>query len=173
MLANPQYYDYLHFLDFHDNGSVELVDGAGQVINTVARGRYQTHDLAHSIAEVTFFELIEVDPYQEYRKVSTLPNFTVQVTKEEGVFPFVREVVWNIEDTATLPALLYRTRYVYVFDPLAFGRSNQLNNLYYLVEQKELVDSVRYYYPRDSGQELTVQDLLESGIPQELFWPST
>ncbi len=172
MIANPHFYDYIHVLDFKDDQTVELVDGAGQLINTVARGHYQARDLSPSSAEVTFFGLIEVDPYHNYQKIDDIPDFTVQVSKEDGSFAFLREVVWKIEDAATHPALLYQTRYVYAFDPLEFGRPNQANNLYNIVEQKELVDSVRYYYPRDDAQELVLRDMLALGIPRAAFWPS-
>jgi hypothetical protein len=164
MIANPHFYDYIHVLDFKDDQTVEFVDGAGQLINTVARGCYQARDLGSSSAELSFYDMIEVDPYRNHQKIDDIPDFTVQVTKEAGRFSFLREVVWKINDPAQHPALLYQARYVYSFDPLEFGRPSQANNLYNIVEQKELVDSVRYYYPRDEVQELVLQDLLALGI---------
>jgi hypothetical protein len=90
MSANPQFYDYLHVLNFKDDYTIELVDGAGQLINTVGHGRYAIRDLSPSTAEVTFFELVEVDPYHNNRKIHDIPAFTVHVTKEDGVFFYAK-----------------------------------------------------------------------------------
>ncbi len=61
MSANPHFYDYIHFLNFQEDGSVELIDGAGQLINTVARGNYRVGTVTQNSAEVTFYNLVEVN----------------------------------------------------------------------------------------------------------------
>lgn len=169
-IANPQFYDYLHLIEFKADGSVEMVDGAGQVLNTLAHGRYRVRNIDASTAEVEFYDLVQVNPYKRQEKRGDVEDFRVKVVKEEGSFPFREETVWRIEDEDEWPCLLYRSRYVFEFDPLGFGRSNQMGNLYYLLENKELVESVRYYYIRDEGQRLTVRELEALGRPRSAFW---
>jgi hypothetical protein len=169
-IANPHFYDYIHFIEFKADGSVEMVDGAGQALNTLAHGKYRIHKIDISTAEVEFYDVVEVNPYKRHEKRGDVENFRVKVVKEVGFFPFRRETVWQVNDEDAWPCLLYQSRYVFVFDPLEFGRSNQIGNLYYLLENKELVDSARYYYIRDEGQRLTAKELEALGIPRNAFW---
>jgi hypothetical protein len=168
--ANPHYYDYIHSLVFKDDGSVELVDGAGQLINAEAVGKYRVRDIDASSVEVEFYDVIEVNPYQKDRRLRDIAPFKVKVLREEGVFPFRQEVVWKINDETEWPCLLYRARYVFDSDPLAFARAKQARNLYYLLEDKDLIDAARYYYLREDRQELTAKEMLALGIPKEAFW---
>ena len=169
-LANPQFYDYLHDIKFEADGSVEMVDAAGQIINTVAHGKYRVHKIDAFKAEVEFYDLVQVNPYKRHEKRGDVEDFRVKVVKEEGVFPFREETVWRVEDEDEWPCLLYQSRYLFEFDPLEFGRSNQMGNLYYLLENKELIESVRYYYIRDEGQRLTARELEALGILKSAFW---
>ena len=41
--ANPEYYDYIHFIDFKKNNECVFVDGAGQSISTEEKGYYKFH----------------------------------------------------------------------------------------------------------------------------------
>ena len=167
MSANPHFYDYMHFLDFQEDGSVEFVDGAGQAINTVAHGKYQVLSSDQDSVDVLFRQVVEVNPYQEEEKLNDIDDFTIRVTKENGTFPFIQEVVWKIEDEQEHPCLVYPVRYVFETDPLAFGRPNQMHNLYYIIESRELIESARYYYPLSSQKKLTIRQLREQGISLE------
>jgi hypothetical protein len=164
MLANPQLYDYVHDLDFREDGSVELKDGAGQLINCVVRGRYSVRALGDESAVVAFFELKEVDPHQDYALLGERAGFSVQVTRERGLFPFIEESPSKVNDPDARPALLYQMRYVYTFDPLTFGRGKEISNLYGVVEGRELSESARCYYPRDEVERLTAGELRARGL---------
>jgi hypothetical protein len=170
MAANPYYYDYIHSLYFEDDGTVELVDGAGQLVNAVATGKYRVHKIDIDSGEVEFYNLVEVNPYKNNKKIRKLKPFTVRFFREEGIFPFRQEIVWRIDNEDEWPCLLYKARYVFESDPLSFARENQARNLYYLTENKDLFDSACYYYSRKDGQELTAKEMLDLGIPKETFW---
>jgi hypothetical protein len=170
MSAYPHYYDYLHALRFRGNGTVEFLDGAGQLINTNAIGKYRVREIDSLLAEVEFFDIVEVDPYQNERKLRDIPAFKVNVKREEGQFPFRQEVVWKIKDEIEWPCLLYTVRYVFNIDPLGFGEDSQAGNLYHLLENKDLASSTYCYYLDNEKQELTANKLLSLGIPKETFW---
>ncbi|MFL6258653.1 MAG: hypothetical protein ACJ76Y_02975 [Thermoanaerobaculia bacterium] len=164
LVANPHFYDYRHSFKFDADGGVEMVDGAGQAFNTLAKGHYRivVHDAAS--AEFEFLDLVELNPYQEKKKVRDIDAFRIRVTKETGVFAFCREVVWRIPDKTKWPCILYHARYICSDDPLAFGRANQAQNLYYMIERRELIESAKTYYAREDCLELTVEELLQKGI---------
>ncbi len=171
MSANPHLYDYLHCLRFQDDFSVELLDGAGQVINMVTRGSYRARERYTSRLEVSFHDLVEVNPYDDYQKVREIAGFAVRCTLEHGTFPFRRQVMWGIDDEQEWPCMLFRERYVFDRDPLSVGQANQARNLYYRAEPEAYLarirDSARYYYPRDGRQEHTWRELAALGITQE------
>lgn len=190
LAANPHLYDYLHALHFSSSGAVEMLDGAGQSLNTLVKGRFSVQPRDQSSSLVHFFDLLEVqdrpsfqlqpkDPtasdhsdYSEYVlaeqpgqqeiPVRSLAPLSVIVTREEGIFPFMRQVVWKILDKKEWPCLLYRVRYVFEVDPLEQMFSNRAGNLYYHLEAAE--PDTRYYYNQDDAQELTVQQLIQMGI---------
>ena len=39
--ANPHYYDYIHYMSFEEDGTIELSDGGGQFMNFEATGKYK------------------------------------------------------------------------------------------------------------------------------------
>ncbi len=53
--ANPHYYDYFHFLCLKPNKKkIKLVDGGGQKINFVAKGKYELiENLTDGILKIT------------------------------------------------------------------------------------------------------------------------
>jgi len=53
--ANPHLYDYLHRLSFSPSGLVEMVDGAGQVLNSLVNGRFSLQAAGQNAALVQFF----------------------------------------------------------------------------------------------------------------------
>ena len=152
--ANPQFYDYLHCLDFESDGSIQMIDGGGQVINTKARGKYRISQADGTSFEVHFTELVETDPYEDDKIIDQLDDFSVSYKKQEGLFAFRQEVVWRIDDETKWPCLLYPSRYLFDVDPLEFGNPNQDHNLYFILENKDFRKSIHYYYARSDAQEL-------------------
>jgi hypothetical protein len=190
MSANPHLYDYKHSLRFRDDLSVDLIDGAGQVFNAVARGSYHADEIAPGAIEVSFHGLVRLNPYgprktappmapgrsrdlkdsdplASYAEMGEIPAFSVRCIVEGGMFPFPRQVMWNVGEEDEQPCLLYYERFVFDRDPLWFARPNQERNLYYLWERVELIDSARYYYPEASGIAMTWAQLVAMGVTKD------
>ncbi len=167
LITNPHLYDYIHDLRFADDGTVELVDGAGQLLTTRARGTYTAREVG-GLLTITFADLVEVDPYDDERPLRTIPDFAARCTRETGRFPFREGVPWRVKDPEAWPCLLYIERYVFERDPLDFAADAQAGNLYYAAEPPATLDhartSARIYYPRDSRRALPLRDLRARGI---------
>jgi hypothetical protein len=188
-VANPRLYDYIHKLVFEPSGAIKMVDGAGQVLNTLVRGRFSIETLGPAEFRVNFTDLVELNPYYtidrlrgldpdarfkvmqedvpyEDRDVRNRPApFSGCVTREEGLFLFKRQVVWKILDEQDWPHLLYRVRYRFAFDPLEPYAANRQRNAYYRLEAPE--PDTRFYYRVADGQKLTAREVAEAGIPCE------
>jgi hypothetical protein len=164
LVANPHFYDYIHLLKIEPNNRIEMIDGAGQALNAIASGRLRVTTVDEESAEFEFSDLTELDPYGKREVIRRLDPFHIRVKKEIGVFAFCQEVVWRIPNRRKWPCLVYSTRYVFAEDPLAFGREMQVNNLYYKIEQRELIESAKTYYPTESRMEAPLDELLERGI---------
>lgn len=160
--ANPHLYDYLHRLNFSPSGLVEMVDGAGQVLNSLVRGRFSLQAAGQNTALVQFFDLVEVNPYDKQDQRGVLDAIRVKLTREEGIFAFKQQVVWNIRDEQEWPCLLYRRRYVFESDPLTQVLSSRTGNLYYLLEGDG--PDTHTYYCQDDRQQLTARELSQMGI---------
>jgi hypothetical protein len=173
LVASPHYYDYIHSLNFSADGLVELVDGAGQALNAMVTGKYNIVEENETVATLEFFGLIETNPYKENQKIRDIESFRVKVVKEKGIFSFVQEVVWKIKNEDEHPCLLFQERYVFETDPFTFARERQVQNLYYITESKDLVESARFYYPINTVQRLTKKEILSLGITEKELWASS
>lgn len=172
LAANPHYYDYIHAIRFAPGGSVKLVDGAGQALNAVVSGKYRIVEESETVATLEFFDLIQTNPYRENEKIRDIESFSAKVVKETGSFPFIQEVVWEIENEDDHPCLLFHERYVFEFDPFEFARERQAQNLYYMIESKDLVESARFYYPINYVEQLTKKEIQSLGISEKDLWAS-
>lgn len=172
LVANPHLYDYFHYLKFKEDSSVELADGAGQVINGDAHGNYRVVEATDSSAKVEFYDLVETNPYKKNEKIRDLESFQVEVTKEGGLFPFVPHTFARVKSEEERECLLFRERYVFETDPLSFARKRQADSLYYQLEKKDLIETARYYYPREDAEELTIKDVLALGLTKDEIWKS-
>src|SRR5690348_8718234 len=166
--ANPYLYDYVHAVDFHSTGIIEMVDGAGQRLNTLVHGRFSVEQVSPTAFLVSLTDLVEINPYytrerfrgldlaayakavqgyvpyEEHDVRRRLDPFSVQVAQEEGPFSLRQHVIWKIRDPQEWPYLLYRVRYRFTSDPLAPFLPNRLGNLYYQREAPE--PDTRVYY---------------------------
>jgi hypothetical protein len=170
MDANPHLYDYAHSLDFRADGTVELLDGAGQLINTLAAGRYSVSPAGSDQATLSFYDLVEHDPYRERAPLHAITPFSVAVVREQGLFALRQHVAWKIADEAAWPCLLFTTRYRFEPDPLAFGEARQAGNLYNMLEGPRQHTAAWHYYPRGAAQQTTAGELVALGIPRASFW---
>lgn len=95
--ANPQYYDYIHSVRLHEDGTCELLDGGGQCMNSHTRGTYTRE------GSVVHFQI-------EGKK------FDVSIVEESGLFVFLEGVPANfiMEEQVFL---IYRKRYIFDKDP--------------------------------------------------------
>ncbi len=62
LAANPHLYDYIHTLEFDPVGRVEMVDGAGQVLNTLVKGTFSLEMSDRSSAQVQFRRPRRIQP---------------------------------------------------------------------------------------------------------------
>lgn len=163
LAANPQLYDYIHALHFRADGSVEMLDGAGQAIIAVARGNFTVENGDESSALISFKNLIEVDAYNNYERIGVLEPFTIRVVREEG--PFVVDIPLARPEGEERLFNLFRERYVFETDPLTFARQREQQNLYFhLNVSAAVVDSARDYYPIRAAVAVTAGQLEAMGI---------
>lgn len=164
LTANPQLYDYLHGLIFSEDGAVEMVDGAGQEMISIAHGRFTVETINESDAILLLSDLAEVDPRKQDEKVRDLESCQIHVTAEAGVFVFQRPISPSHVE-AQWPFHVYRNRYVFNVDPLAYARDREMQNVFYhLVMTPALMESARYYYPVGSENKATAADVRALGI---------
>ncbi|MBI1877451.1 MAG: hypothetical protein HYR94_04350 [Chloroflexi bacterium] len=163
LAANPHYSDYLHVLFFYDNELFEMIEGAGQIINGKAIGKYYITIVNDKLATVELNDLVEVNVYQSDQRVRDMAPMKLTVVKEEGIFAF--RIDSGLEkDKAKQPCLMYETRYVFDTDPLAFARNNSFQSGYFLDDKKDFTHSTRYYYAQDDRREFTAKRLFELGV---------
>lgn len=180
--VGPHLYSYLHRLSFSLSGSVEMIDGTGQHIIAVVKGRFAVQRKDHCTAVIHFSDLVDLklkspfliqfkDPdhpsyegtifvenpdYHNEEPLRMLAPISVLVTREEGLFPFVKIAPVKQEP----PCLLYRARYVFECDPLEQVRDRREAGYDQVIEEPD----TRYYYRRDEVQELTTEALEKMGI---------
>src|SRR5439155_24982 len=78
IFANPDYYDYIHYLELGSDGDVKLTAGAGQLIHFSAQGKYKL-DLSNGTLELS--DLRQMNPYGK-EALRNLPNRTNQFRTE-------------------------------------------------------------------------------------------
>ncbi len=163
-----------------------MVDGAGQVVNTLVRGRFFFEHNSAVEYNVRFTEVIEIDPYYKLKRfrgveldaylkategdvpleeqdiLRRLEAFSAYFTREAGPFLIRKQIIWNIRDAEEWPYLLFPERYRFEPDLLAAFAANQDRNLYYRVESPVMDANV--YYRRQDAQELTAREVAERGI---------
>lgn len=168
LVANPHWYDYLHHIKIETDGSLEMVDGGGQVINAVVKGRLTISPITDTQAEFSITKLAEYHPYKKGEKIRNLPDFSTKLTREDGIFAFYEQMFGRPKNPDERPCLLYRTRYVFEVDPLLYVEENQRGNLYNMTENRDFKNSVRVYYARDDREEMTVKALKKLGFESYL-----
>lgn len=167
--ATPALYDYLHRLSFSPSGEVEMLDGAGQVLLARVKGRFSIQVQDQNAVLLHFSDLVEVKykpqflvqttdqkpmasdysnltfvknpAYQNEEPIRTLAPASLWLTREEGMFPFAQQVMWNIRNEEEWPCLLYRVRYVFESDPLEPVRDRRTGMPYYQQERWEEPDT--------------------------------
>ena len=184
--ANPHLDDYVHSLDFQASGNIEMVDGAGQVLTALVRGRYAVEQLGLSQWVVRLTDLVAINPYYKHRRfrgleieayfqatqgyvpheeqdvVGRLDPISVHVIREEGSFLLRQQVSWKISDAQEWPYLLCPERYRFDADPLASLASNRAGNLYYMFRAAATDEDI--YYATRGLQQITARQLAERGI---------
>ncbi|MBZ0317321.1 MAG: hypothetical protein K8L91_12935 [Anaerolineae bacterium] len=168
LVANPHWYDYLHHIKVETDGSLEMVDGGGQVINAVVKGRLTISPLTDTQAEFSVTKLAEYHPYKKGEKIRNLPDFSTKLTREDGIFAFKLEMFGRNISPDEQICFLYRTRYVFEVDPLLCVQENQRGNLYNMTENRDFVNSVCIYYSRHDRQEMSLRELKKLGFESYL-----
>ena len=131
--ANPEYYDYIHFIDFKKNNECVFIDGAGQSICLESKGYYKFHYNYPKNGGYIYFEI-------ENKK------FEVEFTIENKTFILMKEIIWNCE-IEDWPFLIFSQRFVFKSDPFEGLYKNRDTNLYFLLEKnRETKDNMRCFY---------------------------
>ena len=112
--ANPQYYDYIHCIDFEKNHKCAFLDGAGQSICTDLKGTYKFNYITKKSGSILF----EINDNK----------FHVDFHIENGYYLMMEEIIWNstLEDW---PFQLYTERFIFETDPF--------NGLYKNLQQEK------------------------------------
>lgn len=162
--ANPYLYDYVHGLHFLDGGEIKMFAAAGQEFISMSRGRFALQIVNESEAIVSLSDLCEVDSKNE--KLRDICESQVSILAESGTFIFPRPISRSHSE-AEWPFEVYKTRYVFSVDPLAYARQHAMGTVFYqLVMTPERIDSERYYYPADRGERASAADVEAMGIAQ-------
>lgn len=174
LAANPDLYDYVHFLDLDRAGTFEIVDGGGQALATLVRGRWVVTALDVASVRLILTDLVELNPYykherfrdldlDEYMQATSQPvpyeerdirsrpeDISLLVTREAGVFTLREQIIWNLRDERDWPYILFRERYRFSADPLASFSANRSGIPYF----ERIIDEpdTRVYYPMKAAQ---------------------
>jgi hypothetical protein len=176
--ANPHYYDYIHYIELAQGGTVKMVGGAGQALRREIVGKYRIVTLGPFDAEVYFYELSDVDPYARTTESRPVADFTSRVTLEKGPFVFKCEVVWKVSED-DWPFLLCDHRLVFDDDPLASGQPKwpdfppealEVPEIRDLVERnRRSSEAARRYYAPEGRTEMPQHEIKKLGLPPEAF----
>lgn len=181
-VANPHRYDYVHNLELKDDGTVEMVDGGCQALRRRINGRYEILPCSATEADVRFYDLLDVDPYERSPETRPVADFTAHVILEEGVWAYECEVVWNVKPNEE-PYVLYRARLAFDSDPLAAGSQRwpefppealAIPELRELDEShKRSFEASRRYYVAKDRIEMPLCELQKLELPPSSLIPLT
>ena len=173
--SNPHFYDYIHFVDLREGGVVEMVAGGGQVLRRRIVGRFQVLSATASAAAISFFDLLDTDPYERSPETRKVEDRTIHVEVEAGPFVMPCEVVWNVTEEEA-PWLLFQDRLAFSEDPLALGQPGLPREVLEHPEMKEFFarvirsqESERRYWQSSAGTELTKREIDRLGLPASAF----
>jgi len=174
LVANPHFYDYIHHLELKEDGRVEMVDGRCQALRRRLDGRYEIDLLGTQEANVRFFDLRDVDPYERSPETKEIEPFTVRVLLETGPFAYECEVVWNVKPDED-PYVLFQARLAFDADPLAVGfpkwpefppEALEIPEFRNFVEShKRTAEASRRYYATRDREEMSIADLRKLDLP--------
>ena len=129
--ANPHYYDYIHHMNFGEDGTVELWDGGGQCMNFEATGTYK----------FTF----DNDKYGKLTiKLKGRDDIEVKFGIEKGPFFLNNEMIrsWDYSFDYIYMA---KERYVFESDPLSMCESSRRGNLMFMFGDEGDINKRTYY----------------------------
>jgi YD repeat-containing protein len=120
LLANPQYYDYFHYLKLDADGTACIDHGDGQAMKFEVSARYRLSWDDPNHFKIEFYDVIIGEMYRGDDD-GHCPNFRLPCRVEHGAYGFRRDCPGRIEDESKWPCLLYTKRYHFDRDPLALG----------------------------------------------------
>lgn len=180
LVANPHRYDYVHNLELKQDGTVEMVAGACQVLRRRIMGRYEILPHGSTAADVRFYDLRDVDPYGRSPESREVDEFTARVLLEVGVWAYECEVVWHVKPNEE-PYVLYRARLAFDADPLSAGLPSwpefppealEVPEIRNLVEShKRSAEASRRYYLARDHVEMPFFELQKLDLPPESIIP--
>lgn len=175
LCANPQWYDYVHFIDLRDDGAVTMIAGGGQALRRRIEGTLELLEVDERRARVRFSGLRDADPYARSLETRTIADLELDVVVEPGPFALCREVMWRVEEDER-PWLLFEDRLAFAADPLAGGEPQvpdwppelldahpEARALWQSMHAAH--ESARRYYVVSAGEELPQRAVLALGLP--------
>ncbi len=168
--ANPQYYDYIHHIDLEEGNQVKMVAGGCQAIRRVVHGRYEVSFPGPDEVLVRFFDLADVNPYQNNAVIAVLGEVSYKATLEFGPFAMATDIPANIPDERW-PWVVSPFRVVFEEDPLAMGHKKLPPELLAHPEMQEFLKPIlegqeadRRYYVRGYVEEITYTEAVKRGL---------
>lgn len=161
--ANPNFYDYLHYMALNEDGTFKMCDGGGQSINFAANGKWRieyTHgdinndDSGESDGgELYLTEIYQANVYGGEETTKRWDDIIVKFKIETGIYKLIDGRVWGLSSALDEHYLIYTKRYVFEFDPIAaspVSEEKRNQNLYFLVDRPDERGELVYYNHNDA-----------------------
>lgn len=150
--ANPDFYDYMHYIFLYEDGTCKFIDGGGQNICLELKGTYKMiYDNEHNNSGSLTFK---------FKNETIDKNITVNFRIQEDLYVLQNEIIWNstIQDW---PFSIYTKRFIFDIDPFIDFYGNRQCLYFWLNQDKESVESMKIFYPSNDEQTKQLKDLNE------------
>lgn len=163
LVANPDYYDYIHRIQLKDDGTMLLSDGAGQIINFKGKANYKIeYDSDGKSGILKMSNIILENPYSHKHIQIDRSEMDIKFTIEYDQYILTQGRIWPLSSVFDEDLLIYNRRYIFEIDPLKIGHKTRQQNIFNIMEDvKEL--SERTYYDNKNVVRKTRKEWLEEG----------
>lgn len=172
LCANPHYYDYIHFIKLKEGGEVDMVAGGGQALHRQLLGRYELSFPGEDEAVIRFFDITDVNPYDNAVVRERYDEMTYRIHMETGPFAFPYDIPANIPEEQW-PWKIYAFRLVFDDDPLSVGALPWPPELAEHPETRALYErhieasnAARRYYLPAYEEEVVYPEAVKRGLAQ-------
>lgn len=179
LVANPQWYDYMHgiFLTSTDpelkSGSVNLVDGGGQVVSFNGKGKFKLDKIKKVLSIYDLRQFYWSEDETDDNKGIKCDDFEIsfEIIKERTQLQD-NAYGWKNDSYLGVTFLTFEEKYLFKFDPFDLCGTNRQNNLMFILREIETDDykkdlvklSERTFFDLSKQIVKTREELLNSGI---------